>query len=161
MPKVLTAAQLVALGGLPKPKELAAAKKALADGSSHQVDFVVRVSGTVTKDHGTPGNEGTEAAKVDLFQRPVIADAMRRLKITPGQLRKALKASTKFYNDGQASTPEGEKLLAVIDEESCTLAEAMPPVPWSIKAKDGAARSAACSYTVLDAKDVPACRLAA
>lgn len=126
-------AQLAALGGAIKPKALTEAKGRLPENFASPVDFTVRVRGTVSKGLGEPGSSGTQPATCDLFNRSQVSEVMRLLKITPGQLRTALrKASAKNGHATDHSRNEiNSELLSVFAEVAKEVAATLPETSWS------------------------------
>lgn len=143
-------AQLVAMGTAVKPKPLTEAKHKLPDQSSHPVDFTVRIRGIVTKGLGELASNGSAPATVELFTQSHVSEVLRRLKVTPAQLRRALRAST--AKNGHAvqysAEPENAALLAVFQEVAAEVAHTLPAVPWANPGRAAAVRSEV-TYEVL------------
>jgi hypothetical protein len=142
----LSPVQLCALGGAVKSKQLTDAKASLAEGSTHAVDFVARIRGNVTKAISEPPSTGTAPAQADLFQRGVMLDLLRRLKVTPQQVRTALRAATKpIEESGQLSTlGQGviaQDLAAAIEQVQEELSGRLPAQPWNRPGRAGAVTS--------------------
>lgn len=148
-PELATAKRLCAIAAAVKPKQLTEAKASLPDGSGHDIDIAVRIRGRLTKGIAEPGTSGDSPASVNLMTPAVVGDVLRRLKVTPGALRKAVRAAAKQDNlklpQGMANT----ELLAVFTRVADEIAETLPPVPWSRPGRAGAVRFEGASIELL------------
>lgn len=114
--------QLIAIAGAVKGTAEKAAKDSLPDGYSGQVDFKVRVTGTISKTQSTPGGPYEMPASVSLATLPAFCRVLRSLGIGPVRLRRALDGITpgELQVDGELST--------VFDEVAREIAVMLPPV---------------------------------
>jgi len=129
----LSDAQIVALGSAVKPKALTDAKGRLPDMANEPVDFRVRIRGTVTKGVGTPASSGKSPATCDLFNRSMITEVMRLLKIKPEKLRASLReaAAHNGHAHNYADHPANAALLTVVNEVSQEIAATLPATTYS------------------------------
>ncbi|MEM1213703.1 MAG: hypothetical protein AAGI68_15555 [Planctomycetota bacterium] len=164
MPRIKTKRQLIreaAIAGVVAPKDVTAAKRGLPQGQTFQVEETILIRGVMVKGIDTPEAEGTKPAEVDPFQAHVVAEVLRRLKVTPAQLRRAIRAALKQHDEPGAIKPEGAALRQVIEDEACSLAASMPQVPLSKPSRAGSVDCSGLTYTVLDSREGEPCRLAA
>lgn len=144
-------ARLITLAGCVKPKLLGEAKAALAEPSSHAVEFRAHVRGQVTKGLSTPSSSVSQAPVVDVFTRGVVVAALRKLKVTPAKLRAAVKAAAM---EGWGLTPKKSlddcaDLVAVFDQVSADISGELPATTIQTAGRAAAVRVEA-TFDLLD-----------
>lgn len=148
---ILKLAQLCALGGAVKSKALTDAKRALPERAAVPVDFLVRISGNVTKKLDTPATDGTRPATAELFTRNLVSEVLRLLGIGSKRLAAALReaADKEGHAFSYAEAPANAALLAVFDEVAAEVAARLPAEPCSTPGR-AAAVSTDVTYTFMD-----------
>lgn len=162
------AARLCAIAGAVKAKLAGDAKAALPESSTHLVDSTFRIRGSVSKGASEPESTGESRPSVNLFDRGVMLDVLRRLKVTPQQLRTAVRASIKPIERAGDLSQLGQgviaqDLAAVIEQAQAELCGRLPAEPWKRPGRAGSVHVTVTLET-LDpppAKETAACRLAA
>ncbi len=156
----------VALAGAVKAKALTAAKAELANGSTHQIDEVVRLNGIVSKGLPTDGCETTTPATVQIQDSALIAELMRRLDVSADELKKALRAAFRRVKEqgdlrqlGQGS--DDEALRDVIAAEADRLAARLPALPKSIPGRAATVTSQITVTPIEDKQCLTLCKRAA
>ena len=137
MPKTveLSSVQLIALATAIKDKEFNDARADIAEGSTHQVDFSVRVTGGIVRATGTPGGPYSTPATVQLATLPVFCAVLAQLGVGPGRLRNALNALD------PSAVQVDSKRSAVFDEVAQAKAKLLPPVKGFSAGKSGVLKS--------------------
>lgn len=130
----LSPAEQVALAGVVKDKALTDAKRCLQEGSATQVDFTVRIQGSVQKGVGTPAAEFEKEPAVSLRAPAVFFSALRSLGIGATRFQRALQGV-------QADAPDDAEFNSVVTAEEQRRAQAMPKVTGKTPAKAGAVQS--------------------
>ncbi len=134
-----TDAQLVALGGAVKSKALTDAKGRLPQLHNEAVDFRVRIHGNISKGVGVPASTGTMPASFDLFNRNVVSQLLKQLKVEPKKLRSMLRkiADDRHEIPHLGEHPANAELLTIFNEVSHEVAATLPPVPTSSNGRAG------------------------
>lgn len=133
------ALQLVAIAGAVKEAELAAAKRLLSEGKSHEIDITARFRGVVSKGLGVPASSGSRPATVELYTNHVLFHVFEALGVEPtaASLGKLLRAAAKKKKPA-ASTAEYQR---VFDEVAQALAAKLPAVKFKSPGRSGAVHS--------------------
>lgn len=148
--ETLNAAQLCAIAGAVKPKDVEAAKRLLPPSSSHRVSMLLRVEGLVTKGADVPASTSTVRPTIDLLQAHVIAEALRRLKVTPQRLRRELEAIAATPDPGgYAGVDRNRELLAVFDDVAAAAAAALPARTCPVAGRSGAVRCESVTFEIV------------
>jgi len=136
----LSDVELVALGGAVKDKALTAAKARLADGSAHQVDFTVRINGSVQKGTRTADATVEVTPTVNLRTPAHFCAVLRALGIGAKRFAAALVAL-------QAVTPDAELEELIAAEEARRAAK----LPRTVQTTPGRAGTVQTQVTALKA----------
>lgn len=138
----LNDSQRVALAGVCKGKDLDQAKAALPDGFSGNVDFCVRITGSIQKATGCPASVASVAAVVTLQSLDHVTALLRQLGVGAKRLRSALQA----VQTDAAPDPELANVFTEVEKER---AAKLPAVDKPIAAKAGAVQTQV-SATLID-----------
>jgi hypothetical protein len=136
MSNTLNPAETVALAGCVKDTALKAAKNSLPEASAENVDFQVRIHGSVQKGVGTASTVSVEPARVSLTSRKFFCAVLRTLGIGPKRLKTAVE-----------STPPDEELkddadmVKVFEYVERDRAAALPAVEKTVPGRAGAVSS--------------------
>ena len=123
--------QLVALATAIKNAAFNVARGEIAEGSSHDVDFRVRVTGCVQRSTGTPGGPYSTPASVQLSTLPVFCAVLAKCGIGVDRLRKALESID------PSAVQVDAKRSNVFDEVAQAKAKLLPPVSGFYAGKSG------------------------
>ena len=141
-------AQLVALAGTVTPKVVKAAKEALPQGCTVNVDFTAKIRGVVQKGHDEPATTVQVTPTLNLFDRVIMAELLRRLKTDPAMLRRCLRAAGKKYAHGGIEVgKEQQQFLDIFEQLSEEIANSLPQEPKNTPGKTGAVRPS-CTYEI-------------
>lgn len=133
----LSAVEKIALACVVPSTEVTALKRSMPDGSDRKVDFTAHISGWIHKGKGKPRMTATKPAVVDPLTLVVVADLLRRLKVSPAQLRRSLAAAVRLHDQDITDHPELDDLAAVISDAAETHAATLDPIPVTTNAKAG------------------------
>ena len=127
----LSDVQLVALATAVNDKEFNEARSGVKEGSTHNIDFTVRLTGCVQRLTGTPGGPYSTPASVQLSTLPVFCAVLAHCGIGVDRLRKALESidSSKVQVDAKRSK--------VFDEVAQAKSATLPPVKGFSSGKYG------------------------
>lgn len=132
-------AQVVAIAGAVAPKDVTAAKHALPQGKSIDVDFIVHIHGVVQKGRDVPSSTVTIQPTLDLMTPLVCLEVLRRLKIDLPALRRMVGAIGRRQIDGNLkSTDEHEAIRDVFKAASEAVAKKLQPKKTNSPGRAGA-----------------------
>lgn len=123
--------QFVALATAVKDKEFNEARTSVKEGSTHEVDFTVRLTGCIQRLTGTPGGPYSTPASVQLSTLPVFCAVLAKCGIGPDRLRKALESID------PPSVQVDAKRSKVFDEVAQAKAKILPSVKGFSQGKSG------------------------
>lgn len=143
----LTAVERVAVNSAVSGKVLNIARGELVEGESHTLDFAVRIFGTISRGHGTPGGSSEVPADVNLKGHAVALELLQRLGIGPKRLRTALEEMVGDAVDagvqsiGEHTAEQQPKLAAVFGEVAAAAAEQLPKATRTTNGRAGSITS--------------------
>mgnify|MGYP000521862912 CR=1 FL=1 len=143
----LSPVERVALARTVTGKVLEQARAEVAEGESYTVDFVVRVSGHLTRGHSTPDAESEADAAVELLRPKVVQDILRRLGIGKKRLRSVLQqivdeaVEAEASAIGDSSVDHEQPLAEVFDEVAAAARERLPKVKRTTNGRAGSITS--------------------
>ncbi len=146
----ITAAQRVAIACVIKDTEVSNLKKTLPRGQTIDVDVTARIKGVVQIGMDTPGSAGKKPQTVNLRNADIISEVLRRLKVTPADLRKQLRAIVRSGHDKpyHQNEPNAE-LLSVFDNVEQDTSSKLPLVPYTTSGR-AASVSVTANVQIID-----------
>ena len=138
-PAALTTIELVALSKVLAPKQVDEARVALPENKTWDVDFTVRINGSLQREVGTPGSVKTvEKIDVCYFDIGHFLAVLARLKVTPAEMKRHLR----FVLDRKL-TPAAHELGQTLDQLAADITAKRPKKsePRTTPATAGAIRS--------------------
>ena len=140
----LTPWQIAALSGAIKETSEKAAKAAIPDSGFNQVDFTVRIVGSVQKGISCPSSSVNERQSVSFYSEAAVHHLLRALGI--GQLR--LAAALDVIGNPMQLVADAE-LGKVFNDTATRISAGLPLVPVSISGRAGSV-TATVSVQLLD-----------
>lgn len=120
--------RIVAVGAAVKDAELTAAKRALPAGTSHEVEVTHKIRATVQVGQPTPASTYTIQPACHLRHAAIFVEVLRRLDVTPRQLKEKLRAIVRAGVDRDYdAAPGNQELINAFNQVESEAAGTMTP----------------------------------